>query len=209
MQDNDNTRPTDHDGPEHSGEESTHTPLEEVMAGEELDETGAASSPEAEHIAELEAALATAKDQQLRALADVENMRRRTQREREEALKYGAVSLARDLLAVADNLNRALAAAQSEADNNANSSLVEGIAMVAKDLDAALEKHHVKPVPGIGEPFDPNVHQAVVELESADVPPGHVVQVMQSGYTLHDRLLRPAMVAVSKQPSGDASPSSA
>ncbi len=72
--------------------------------------------------------------------------------------------------------------------------------MVERELATALEKHQVKSVPGVGEPFDHNVHQAVVELESAEIPPGHVVQVLQPGYTLHDRLLRPAMVAVAKAP---------
>ncbi len=196
MQENNNTRPTDDVGQDLTDEETS-------SAEEQLSpETDAAADPRDEQIAALEAELANAKDHQLRALAEVENMRRRAQREREEALKYGAVSLARDLLSVADNLGRALAAAPADAMDENLKSLIEGVAMVERDLASALEKHNVKPVPGVGEPFDPNLHQAVVELESGDIPPGHVVQVMQTGYTLHDRLLRPAMVAVAKAPAG-------
>jgi molecular chaperone GrpE len=194
MQDNDNTRPTDETGADAAAQATTEA---EVAAdAPEAIETDA--DVIAANFAALEADLAAAKDQQLRALAEVENMRRRAQREREEALKYGAVSLARDLLSVADNLGRALQAAPQDPADPAVKALVEGVAMVERELAGALEKHQVKTVAGVGEAFDHNVHQAVVELESADVPPGHVVQVLQAGYTLHDRLLRPAMVAVAK-----------
>ncbi|MCA8929576.1 MAG: nucleotide exchange factor GrpE [Alphaproteobacteria bacterium] len=191
MQDNDKTQPASDEAklPE---AENNAAPADEA---EGLD-------PRDQRIAELEAELANAKDQQLRALAEVENMRRRAQREREEALKYGAVSLARDLLSVADNLGRALAAAPEAGADDATKALIDGVAMVEKDLVGALEKHHVRLVAGVGEPFDHNVHQAVVEIESDEVPAGHVAQVLQIGYTLHERLLRPAMVAVAKAPAG-------
>jgi molecular chaperone GrpE len=196
MQENENTRPTD----ETDADAAADAASEPGAAGD----APAAAETDAEVIAAnfaaLEAELAAAKDQQLRALAEVENMRRRAQREREEALKYGAVSLARDLLSVADNLGRALQAAPQDPSDSAVKALVEGVAMVERELAGALDKHQVKLVAGVGEAFDHNVHQAVVELESADVPPGHVVQVLQAGYTLHDRLLRPAMVAVAKSP---------
>lgn len=193
MQDKENPRP--------ESDDPNAAPAEEQDAAA-VTEEDANADPRDERIAELEAELSEAKDQQLRALAEVENMRRRSQREREDALKYGAVSLARDLLSVADNLGRALAAAPGEEADESVKSLVEGVAMVERDLAGTLEKHNVRAVPGVGEPFDHNVHQAVVEIESEDVPAGHVAQVMQTGYTLHDRLLRPAMVAVAKSPGG-------
>lgn len=186
MQDNDKTQPAADEAGIPAPEDAASAPEETAVAEEDTRDL---------RIAELEAELATVKDQQLRALAEVENMRRRAQREREEALKYGAVSLARDLLSVADNLGRALATAP---DDEAVKSLVDGVAMVERDLAGALEKHHVRLVPGVGEPFDHNVHQAVVEIDAPDVPAGHVAQVLQSGYTMHERLLRPSMVAVAK-----------
>lgn len=198
MQDNDNKKPE----AEEPAVENEAVP-EEPVAAEEPDETvlnGEPIDPQAERIAALEAELATAKDQQLRAMAEAENTRRRAQREREDAAKYGAVGLARDLLNVADNLSRAIAAAPDSTDDEAIKGLIEGITMVEKELAATLERHHVKPVPGVGEPFDHNLHQAVVELPSEDVEPGNIAQVLQTGYVLHDRLLRAGMVAVAKKP---------
>ncbi len=198
MQDNDNKKP-EAEAPE---VENTAMP-EEADAKAEPDETvlnDEPIDPQEERIAALEAELAAAKDQQLRALAEAENTRRRAQRDREEASKYGAVGLARDLLNVADNLSRAMAAAPETADDEAVKGLIEGISMVEKELAAVLERHHVRPVPGVGEPFDHNVHQAVVELPSEDVEPGNIAQVLQTGYVMHDRLLRAGMVAVAKAP---------
>jgi molecular chaperone GrpE len=192
MQDNDKTQPAGEQANSPVPEDASAAVNEAAAFNEEV---AADADPRDLRIAELEAEVAAAKDQQLRALAEVENMRRRAQREREDALKYGAVSLARDLLSVADNLGRALAAAP---DDPAIKSLVDGVAMVERDLAGALDKHHVRLVAGVGEPFDHNVHQAVVEIEAPDVPAGHVAQVLQSGYKMHERLLRPAMVAVAK-----------
>ena len=185
-----------------SGEEQAAAAenTEEVMPeGDDMpgEPEEASDSPEA-RIAELENELANAKDQQLRALAEVENMRRRSQREREDSAKYGAVGLARDLLNIADNLQRALAAAPDAGDDDSLKGLVEGISMVEKELSTVLEKHHVRPVPGVGEPFDHNLHQAVVETPTSEIEPGHIAQVLQTGYQLHDRLLRASMVAVAK-----------
>ena len=198
MQDNDNKKP-EADAPE---VENSAVP-EEATAAAESDETvlnGEPIDPQEERIAALEAELTAAKDHQLRALAEAENTRRRAQRDREEAAKYGAVGLARDLLNIADNLSRAIAAAPETADDEAVKGLIDGISMVEKELAAVLERHHVKPVPGVGEPFDHNLHQAVVELPSEDVEPGNIAQVLQTGYVLHDRLLRAGMVAVAKKP---------
>lgn len=148
-------------------------------------------------IAELEAELADAKDQMLRALAEVENIRRRADRERGDALKYGAAGLAKELLGVADNLARAL---ESAPKDEASKGFVTGVEMTAKQLQDALTKHHVRRLSPLGEKMDANLHQAMMEMESAAHPAGVVAQVMQDGYVLHDRLLRPAMVAVSKGP---------
>lgn len=192
MQDNDNTRP-EADEP---GAEPASVPEEGSAAQAEAEQ----ADPRDERIAALEAELAAAKDQQLRALAEAENTRRRSQRDREEAAKYGAVGLARDLLNIADNLGRALAAAPEASEDAAIQGLIEGITMVEKELGSVLERHHVRQVPGVGEPFDHSYHQAVVEMPSEEIEPGNVAQVLQTGYILHDRLLRAAMVAVAKAP---------
>lgn len=163
-------------------------------------EAPAEGDPRDARIAELEAELAGAKDHMMRALADAENTRRRADRDRADALKYGAAPLARDLLAVADNLTRALETAPRQHEDAAVAALVDGVAMTARQLHDALTKHHVQRVSPMGEKLDPNFHQAMMEIETPDHPPGVVAQVMQDGYVLHDRLLRPAMVAVSKGP---------
>lgn len=194
MQENEKNKPAAEEPPVENGN---------VAEGaEQVDETILSDDPvdlQAERIAALEAELAEAKDQRVRALAEAENTRRRAQRDREEAAKYGAVGLARDLLNIADNLNRAIAAAPETSDDESVRGLIEGITMVEKELAAVLERHHVKQVPGIGEPFDHNLHQAVVELPSDEVEPGKIAQVLQTGYQLHDRLLRAGMVAVAKE----------
>ena len=160
----------------------------------------AAAAALADRVNALEAELADAKDERLRALAEAENARRRGQKDREEANRYGAAGLARDVVSVADNLARALAAMPEGIEDPAVKSLSEGVAMVEKELSGALEKHGVKAVGAVGEAFDPNTCQAMFEMETADVPAGAIAQVMQRGYVLHDRLLRPAMVGVAKAP---------
>jgi len=148
------------------------------------------------------------KDQLLRALAEAENVRRRAQREREDAAKYAIANFARDVLQVSDNLHRALEAipAAALAADEALRSLHEGVSATERQLDAALERQQVKRVWPMGEKFDANLHQAMFEVPTADQAPGTVVQVMQAGYLIHDRLLRPALVGVAKQPAGDAPP---
>ena len=165
-------------------------------AGEAEDATAAEPDPLAEQaarIAELEAETQALKDERLRALAEVENMRRRSERERREASRYGATGLARDLLGVADNLRRALASGGGEG-------LLEGVEMVERELGAAFARHNIARIEAEGERFDHNRHQAMFEVETADAEAGTVVQVVQEGYLLHDRLLRPAMVGVAKAP---------
>jgi molecular chaperone GrpE len=148
------------------------------------------------------------KDQLLRALAEAENVRRRAQREREDAAKYAIANFARDVLQVSDNLHRALEAipAAALAADEALRNLHEGVSATERQLDAALERQQVKRVWPMGEKFDANLHQAMFEVPTADQAPGTVVQVMQAGYLIHDRLLRPALVGVAKQPTGDAPP---
>ena len=153
----------------------------------------------ADRLAELEAEAARYKDQALRAMAEAENVRRRAEREREDAAKYGVSQLARDLLPVADNLRRAIESVSPEAQQDpVVAGLLTGIQATERELVTALERRGIKRIDPVGEKFDPNFHQAVFEVPTNDQPPGTVVQVLQSGYVIHDRLLRPAMVGVAK-----------
>ncbi len=156
-------------------------------------------SPE-DHITELEAELAKAKDQMLRALAEAENTRRRADRDRQEAAKYGAVGLARDLLSVSDNLRRALQALPEDARDGDGwaKDLITGVELIEREFLDAFAKQGVVKMEPLGEAFDHNFHQAMFELEDPEKPAGTVVQLLQPGYRLHDRLLRAAMVGLSK-----------
>jgi molecular chaperone GrpE len=140
------------------------------------------------------------KDKLLRALAEMENLRRRTEREVTDARVYGVTSLARDLIGVADDLRRALDAAEESAaivDGPAKA-LCEGVELIERQLLKVLERHGVRVFDPQGGRFDPNVHQALFEVPDADIPAGSVVQVIQPGFMIGDRVLRPAMVGVSK-----------
>lgn len=152
---------------------------------------------------QLEAARAEAaqlKDQLLRAMAETENVRRRAAREREDATKYGVSNFAREMVGVADNLRRALEAIPAEAlaNDEALKTLFEGVAATERQLEAAFEKQAIKRLSPMGEKFDSNLHQAMFEVPGTGQPNGTVVQVLQAGYVIHDRLLRPAMVGVAK-----------
>lgn len=150
-------------------------------------------------IATLEKQLAEMKDNWLRALAESENLRRRTQREKEEALKYGAVNLGREMVSIADNLQRALESCPISDEMPTNiKSLISGVEMTAKEMQNVFQKHGIKKISPLGEKFDPNYHQAMFEIEHNEHPAGHVAQVLQDGYIMHDRLLRAAMVGVAK-----------
>ena len=153
----------------------------------------------ADPLAEAQREAAEFKDKALRTLAEMENLRKRTEREVADARLYGNASFARDVLAIADNLQRALDAIEPELRNDEKmKSFIEGVELTERELLKVLAKHGVKKFSPQGEKFDPNLHQAMFELEHPELPPGHVAQVIQAGYTLGDRVLRPAMVAVAK-----------
>jgi molecular chaperone GrpE len=154
-------------------------------------------------LAEAQREVGDLKDKLLRTLAEMENLRKRTEREIGDARAYGIAGFARDVLAVADNMHRALEAIGPELREQADAkvkALIEGVELTERELLKALEKHGVKKFSPEGQKFDPNVHQAMYEMEHQDLPPGHVAQVMQAGYMIGDRVLRPAMVGVSKAP---------
>jgi molecular chaperone GrpE len=162
----------------------------------EPEETEAA--PET-RFAELQAELTEHKDRLLRALAETENVRRRAQREREDALKYAIAGFAKDLLSVADNLRRALESLpEAEVPDERTRSLLAGVAATERELLNVFERHGIKRIDPKGERFDHNLHQAIFEAERPDQPGGTIVEVLQPGYLLHDRLVRPAMVGVAK-----------
>jgi len=179
--------------------ETTGESARETSAGH-VDDTVAGESGDADLVETLIAERDALKDQLLRALADVENMRRRTERELETSRKYGHTGFARDLVGAIDNLALALDAAPGEADVSPETvaALVTGLEMSWTEIQSTMERHGVKRISPFGEKFDYNLHQAMFEMPHADHPPGTVVEVVQHGYVLHDRLLRPAMVGVSK-----------
>ena len=161
----------------------------------------AASSPEADPVAVLEAEKADLKDKFLRLMADMENLRRRTEREVADARTYAVANFARDMLNVADNVRRAIESVPAEASRSAEGAfkgLIDGIDLTERDLLKTLERHGVKMLDPQGQKFDPNLHQAMFEVPNPEVPNGTVVQVVQSGYVIGERVLRPALVGVAK-----------
>jgi molecular chaperone GrpE len=141
--------------------------------------------------------LAAANDRLLRLQAEMQNLRNRTSREIADERRFAAMPVLRDLLPVIDNIDRAIEAAEKagEAEN-----LLEGFRLVRQQLMTTLSRHQCEPIPADGEPFDPNFHEAILQQPSADVPAGHVMMVTQSGYKLHERVVRPAQVIVSSGP---------
>ncbi len=137
------------------------------------------------------------KEQSLRAMAEAQNIRRRAEQDVEKAHKFGLEKFISELLPVADNLERSIEAAAASSDIKA---LMEGVELTLKTLQSSLEKQQLVPVNPLGEPFDPQLHQAMTAVPNADCEPNTVLNVFQKGYTLHGRLLRPAMVVVSKKP---------
>lgn len=155
-------------------------------------------------ILELEAEKESQRDQLLRVIADAENGRRRAEREKEDTAKFAITKFARDILDISDNLRRALEATEGEsmagviAENDSVKVLVEGVAATERALMQSFEKNGLVKLTPMDEKFDPNYHQAMIEIPTADKPPGTVVQVMQAGYVLNGRLIRPALVGIAK-----------
>lgn len=149
---------------------------------------------------ELEKAIEALKDQHLRALADLDNFRKRAEREREDIAKFAIADFARDLLPVVDNLRRALESVPEEHAHPEKllKSLLEGVEITEKELLFALKKHGVEKIDPLGQAFDHQWHQAMFEVEEGDHPPGTIVRVLQPGYQLNNRLLRSALVGVAK-----------
>lgn len=170
---------------------------------EEIRNETAEDSPELaehDHVAELEKQLEEAKSNALYAAAEMQNLRRRMEKELSDTRSYAAAGFARDMLAIKDHLDRALAAVGDElrADKTA-SNFLAGIEATARELDAAFQRNGIERVKSVGEPLDPHRHQAMVEMPS-EQEPGTIIEEMQPGYVMKDRLLRPALVAVAKKP---------
>jgi molecular chaperone GrpE len=147
--------------------------------------------------AQLDAELREANERLLRSQAETENVRKRMRREMDEAVRYAVTPFARDLLSVVDNLERAIDAAQQTGES---AGLLEGVKMVANQLTAVLEQHKCVRIETVGTPFDPNQHEAIAQEPSDQYPAGVVTRAVQSGYKLHDRVIRPAQVFVSTGP---------
>jgi len=171
-----------------------------ARADEAAPET-AAAAPQVDPVAVLAREAADMKDRLLRTLAEMENLRRRTDKEVADARTYGVTNFARDILAVADNMERALKALDDEIRTKADAgvkALLDGVELTERELIKVMEKHGVRRLEPAGQKFDPNLHQAMLEVPDPSVPSGTVVQVMQPGYTIGERVLRPALVGIAK-----------
>lgn len=178
---------------EQTPEQGAETPAPDSPAAAEP------ASPEA-RIAELEAEVAKLKSEVLYARADTENVRRRLEQQAEDRGKFAVANFAKDVLSVADNLRRALDAVPPAAreGNDIANTLTVGVEMTEREMLSTLERYGIRQIQAMGERFDPNLHQAMMEMEDTTRPEGTVVMVMQQGYQLHERLLRPSLVAVAK-----------
>lgn len=170
----------------------------EANAQQDTNETVVNEAPE--NIPEqnsLENQINELKDQLLRALAENDNLRKRFQKEKEDALKFGVTNLAKDMISIADNLKRAL---ENKSENSAAlaEALISGVDLILKDVENIFLRHGIEQIKSLGEAFDPHLHQAVFESESEEHAPGTIMQVIQDGYKIQERLLRPAMVGVAK-----------
>jgi molecular chaperone GrpE len=176
------------------------TPAEDTPAEDTPAEDTPAEVPPEERVAALETEAADLKDKLLRALAEAENVRRRGERDRADAAKYAVANFAREMVKAADNLRRALETVTDEArsENEALENLAVGLEITEREMLNAFERAGIRPIEALGQKFDHNLHEAMFELEDADHPAGTVVQVLETGYMVHDRLLRPAKVGVGK-----------
>jgi molecular chaperone GrpE len=172
----------------------------ETVRGSEPDQASEAAKNDSKN--ELAAENASLRERLVRALAETENTRRQGDRRAEDAQRYAITKFARELLEVVDNLRRAIEAAAAQPDKVETSSLVNGVIATDQLLAKILKRFGIEPIDALNAPFDPAKHEAVMEVDAAGKPPRSVVDVLEDGYTLHDRLLRPARVAVTKsQPS--------
>jgi len=168
------------------------------QSAEDLNENNS-DSPE-NIIEKLNEEIQDLKDQRLRAAAELENFRKRAEKDQADALKYGVSNFAKEIINIKDNVERAQSSISEDVrSNDAVKSIVEGLDMIAQSAVATFEKIGIKKIESLNEKFDHNLHQAMMEIENDEVEPGTIVQELISGYTLHDRLLRPAMVGVSKK----------
>ena len=184
-----------------SADSAAEKELEGVPENLKSDEQDNRSDKSAERIALLEAQLAEAQQEVLYAKADTQNVRRRMEKEAADARAYAATGFARDVLSVADNLSRALDSIPTELrEDEKFKGLVVGLEATGRELDNVFGKNGITRIAAMGMPLDPNQHQAMVEIPSADAESGTIITEMQAGYMIKDRLLRPALVGVAKKP---------
>tara|TARA_Y100000590_G_scaffold438242_1_gene560827 strand:+ start:914 stop:1630 length:717 start_codon:yes stop_codon:yes gene_type:complete len=170
---------------------------EEIETNEEENDNKSLEDSESK----LEQELQSLTDEKLRLLAEMENIRKRSEKDKVDSIRYGSMNLAREILSINDNLSRALDSAKSEEKKSKSiNSLIDGLNMVQKEFMNILKKHGIERIESMEKKFDHNFHQAVLEIETNDYEEGFVVQEIQSGYIMYERLLRPAMVGVSKKP---------
>jgi len=179
-------------------ESETASPIEEDSSIDAASDEP--QSVEIDPIEALQSDLKDLQDKNLRLAAEMENLRRRTEREKQDMAKYGISNFAKDVIAVDDNLSRALSAVPEGAVSKdpALKTLVEGVEMTGRELASALERNGISRIEPKGEIFDPNLHQAMFELPNADVPSGTILEVVASGFMIDSRVLRPAMVGIAK-----------
>ena len=193
---NDDTNPNQANGPETPATEAGAMPGD--GGAEQADFGIEAGLPEEDQVAELTAEVTALKDRVVRTYADLENTRKRAERDRQDALKFGATKFARDMCEVADNLRRALSSVPDDAADENLVALKEGVQITQAALAQIFERHGVKQIEAREQKFDPNLHEAMTEIEIPGAPPGTCVDVIEEGYTLNGRLLRPARVIVAK-----------
>ena len=183
--------------------ENQTSETEEQVSEEVKEKEETEISPE-DLIEKLNEDITSLKDQRLRAIAELENFRKRAEKDQSDALKYGISNFAKEIINIRDNIERAQSSISEEAKNNEGiKSVVEGIDLIAQSVITTFEKIGIKKIESLNEKFDHNLHQAMMEIENDDLEPGTIVQELIPGYTLHDRLLRPAMVGVSKKKKKD------
>lgn len=175
--------------------------LDSVGLEDEAVQQGAGADPLAKRVLELEEEIAKAKQDVLYAQADTQNVRRRLEKDAQDARAYAATNFARDILSVADNLERAMEAVpESIRNDDAAKGFVAGIEATQREIISVFERNGISRIEALGQTLDPNKHQAMVEVPSADAEPGTIIHEMQKGYMIKDRLLRPALVGVAKKP---------